>query len=188
MNRIGIAIVLLLSLVSTATQAAIENPKINADVVLRSFQKVLDVNRKNVLYLGARAKCEVQCELDAEVIELFDASGKMAACIVRSSDIDIVYGADPNPGTKTSIAWNLKTPQTTTATYKFERPHGVLIVQDDDHATPGQAKPITDPRAVVEHRFKRHHGIVKYYAAVLQTQADGTESLCAAVDPIMVND
>lgn len=194
----GKVFLVILSLALTATAYAQEKPKVKPRLeplaALKSFEAALALNRSNKAFFGPSLPCVAgqSCVANVYVIELFDRQRNLVSCLVQTGDIDLVY-PHPGPTARTSIDWNLVPPvpssPPTMATYKFERPHGLLIIEDIDQATGGKADVISDTNVELDHRFRRHRARVVFYPAVIQTLADGTtQSLCGAGDPRIAND
>ena len=157
---------------------------------LRKFQQVLAFNRNNPIFAGKNVDCSpgTPCNATAELTELFDSTGKLVSCSVKTGDINLTYGT----GTPRFIwiTWDLTvvSPSSPPADYTFEPENGLLILRNRNGSTGNKADNVSKTQVKIKHKYKIAHDEVHYYPLVLQTLSDGTESLCAAGDPKMVND
>ena len=112
------------------------------------------------------------------------------ACVANLPSEVRVHGTSSTAAERLMV-WTLKLPVGTTATYKFQPKHGILVVDDPKgqlkQGAIGDGLGGTDPTQYHWVNRRRQRGEATYLPIILR-EVGGVVSLCGAADPKVVND
>jgi len=138
------------------------------------------------IFMGPPEPCPVDCLIDVTVTRK-PVQGVDSCVVQLTGEINIGKG-------KRTIAWRLVPTTIGDATYEFQEDYGILVIANKKKQAVQTSKGKDDATPAPGHFHLNHpnkskgKGEIAYLPIVLQTTPDGTVTMCAAVDPKIVND